>query len=246
MKRLRSKLTYANVISTLALFLVLAGGTAFAAKQMLPKNSVGTKQIKNNAISASKIKDGAVSGAKINLSSLGTVPSATNAAKAGTADSATRATTADSATRATTADSATRATTADSATLATTATNANALGGLPPGSYASTQLEAEHVVGKPGEPAFENGCGNIFPGDVTEVGFYKDPFGVVHMRGYVDGCTGGLILILPPGFRPRETEFFVSVTGNSTAGLVEVTDEGEVFGFGAETGLSNIEFRTDS
>ena len=35
MKRLRGNLTYANVISTTALFLVLAGGTAFAAKEAL-------------------------------------------------------------------------------------------------------------------------------------------------------------------------------------------------------------------
>ncbi len=54
MKRARSKLTYANVISTVALFLVLAGGTAFAASQ-LAKNSVGTKQIKNAAVTPAKL-----------------------------------------------------------------------------------------------------------------------------------------------------------------------------------------------
>lgn len=99
MKRLRGKLTYANVISTLALFLVLAGGSAFAAGK-LGKNSVGTKQIKNSAITTAKIKDGAVTGSKIVASSLGTVPSATGAAHASTADSAIRAATADSATSA--------------------------------------------------------------------------------------------------------------------------------------------------
>jgi hypothetical protein len=55
MKRLRSKLTYANVVSTLALFLVLAGGTAFAAKQVLPKSSVGAKQLKNGSITLGKL-----------------------------------------------------------------------------------------------------------------------------------------------------------------------------------------------
>lgn len=100
MERLRGKLTYANVVATLALFLVLAGGSAFAAGK-LAKNSVGTKQIKKDAITAAKIKNGAVTGAKvapgsigganINLSSLGTVPSAvradtaTSAANAGNA-----------------------------------------------------------------------------------------------------------------------------------------------------------------
>jgi hypothetical protein len=55
MKRLRGNLTYANVVATLALFLVLAGGTAFAAKQMLPKNSVGAKQIKKGAVTPAKL-----------------------------------------------------------------------------------------------------------------------------------------------------------------------------------------------
>ncbi len=64
MKRLRSKLTYSNVISTVCLFLLVGGGTAFAAGN-LAKNSVGAKQLKSNAVTAAKIKDGAVDGAKI-------------------------------------------------------------------------------------------------------------------------------------------------------------------------------------
>jgi hypothetical protein len=54
MKRLPSKLTYANVISTLALFLVLAGGTAFAASQ-LEKESVGTNALKKEAVTPIKL-----------------------------------------------------------------------------------------------------------------------------------------------------------------------------------------------
>jgi hypothetical protein len=56
MKRLRGSLTYANVISTIALFLVLAGGTAFAAKEaLLPKNSVGTAQLKKESVTPGKL-----------------------------------------------------------------------------------------------------------------------------------------------------------------------------------------------
>ena len=58
MGRLRSKLSYANVISTLCLSLLLGGG-AYAATQ-LPKNSVGTKQIKPNAVNSSKIANGSL------------------------------------------------------------------------------------------------------------------------------------------------------------------------------------------
>jgi hypothetical protein len=63
MQALRSKLTYANVISTLCLFLIL-GGSAYAATQ-LPKNSVGARQIKNGAISGAKIKKGSIEAIKL-------------------------------------------------------------------------------------------------------------------------------------------------------------------------------------
>ncbi|NLT07772.1 MAG: hypothetical protein GXY03_15905 [Solirubrobacterales bacterium] len=64
MSRIRAGLTYANVMSTLAVFLVVAGGSAYAANQ-LAKNSVGPKQLKRNAVSAPKIKRGAVNASKI-------------------------------------------------------------------------------------------------------------------------------------------------------------------------------------
>jgi hypothetical protein len=93
MKRLRSKLTYANVISTLALFLVLAGGSALAAGK-LGKNTVGSRQLKNGAVTTAKIKKGAVTGSKIATSTLGTVPSAAHATTADTAIAAGNATSA--------------------------------------------------------------------------------------------------------------------------------------------------------
>jgi hypothetical protein len=64
LKRIRGRLTYANVISTLALFLVLSGGVAIAANQ-LEKNSVGAKQLKAGSIGTGKLKAGAVKGGKL-------------------------------------------------------------------------------------------------------------------------------------------------------------------------------------
>ena len=64
MNLIRTRLTYANVMSTIAVFLVLGGGAAFAASQ-LGKNTVGTKQLKKNAVTAAKIKKGAVNSAKV-------------------------------------------------------------------------------------------------------------------------------------------------------------------------------------
>jgi hypothetical protein len=60
--RLSGKLSYANVIASLALFIAL-GGAAVAAG--LAKNSVGTKQLKPNAVTAAKIKNGAVNSHKL-------------------------------------------------------------------------------------------------------------------------------------------------------------------------------------
>jgi hypothetical protein len=61
---LRPKLTYANVIASLCLFLLVAGSGAYAASK-LKANSVGTKQIKKNAVNGSKVADGSLSGADI-------------------------------------------------------------------------------------------------------------------------------------------------------------------------------------
>lgn len=58
MKKLTAGLTYANVVSTLCLFLLLGGGAAFAATQ-LPKNSVGAKQIRKGAVTQAKISKAA-------------------------------------------------------------------------------------------------------------------------------------------------------------------------------------------
>lgn len=57
MQGMLSRLTYANVIATVALFIAL-GGVGYAATQ-LPKNSVGTAQIKNAAVTPAKLSEAA-------------------------------------------------------------------------------------------------------------------------------------------------------------------------------------------
>lgn len=59
------RLTYANVASTLALFLALTGGAAYAAHRYLTKKSVGTPQLKANAVTTSKIKANAITTRKL-------------------------------------------------------------------------------------------------------------------------------------------------------------------------------------
>jgi hypothetical protein len=51
-------------MSSLALFLVLGGATAFATSQ-LGKNSVGNRQLKRNAVTSTKIRNNAVTNKKI-------------------------------------------------------------------------------------------------------------------------------------------------------------------------------------
>jgi hypothetical protein len=64
MRNVARRLTYANVVATLALFLAIGGGAAFAATN-LATNSVGPKAIKANAVGPAKIKAGAVTGEKL-------------------------------------------------------------------------------------------------------------------------------------------------------------------------------------
>jgi hypothetical protein len=63
----RKHLTFANVISMMALFIALGGG-AYAAT--LAKNSVGSKQLKKNAVTSSKIRKNAVTSSKVKNGSL--------------------------------------------------------------------------------------------------------------------------------------------------------------------------------
>jgi hypothetical protein len=64
MKKLKARLSYADVTSTIALFLALGGATAYATNQ-LPSKSVGARQLRPGAVSADKIRKNAVTAPKI-------------------------------------------------------------------------------------------------------------------------------------------------------------------------------------
>ena len=61
---IRRHLSYANVTATLALFIALSTGGAYAANQLAPK-SVGAKQLRPGAVTADKIRKQAVTAPKI-------------------------------------------------------------------------------------------------------------------------------------------------------------------------------------
>jgi hypothetical protein len=70
LKQIRRQLTYANVMSSLAVFLILGGATAFAAIKKvganeIKANSIKTGKIVKEAVTAGKIKKNAVTESKI-------------------------------------------------------------------------------------------------------------------------------------------------------------------------------------
>jgi hypothetical protein len=75
----------AMVVACIALAVALSGASYAAI--VLPKNSVGTKQLRNNAVKSPKIAPNQVTGDDVNEASLGTVSSAVSAANAANADS---------------------------------------------------------------------------------------------------------------------------------------------------------------
>ncbi len=93
MKQVRRRLSYANVMSSLAVFLVLGGATAIAAKKIganqlkassvttgkIRKEAVARGKIRNNAVNGAKVANGSLTGVDVNADTLGTVPSAASA-----------------------------------------------------------------------------------------------------------------------------------------------------------------------
>jgi hypothetical protein len=124
---LRTRLTYANVVATLALFIAL-GGTSVAAS-----NLISGSRIKKDSIPGDRVRKHALTSTEVNVAKLGTVPAAAHAT---TADAAGHASTADTAGHASTADGATHATTADTAGHAS---DADTLGGLSPSAFTRTE-----------------------------------------------------------------------------------------------------------
>jgi hypothetical protein len=63
LNKLRGRLTYANVMATIAVFVAL-GGTSVAAVS-LKRNSVGSAQIKNGSVTGNDVKSNSLSGGDI-------------------------------------------------------------------------------------------------------------------------------------------------------------------------------------
>lgn len=77
-------------------------------------------------------------------------------------------------------------------------------------------------------------------------GYYKDPFGIVHLRGVVtSGVMGSAIFTLPAGYRPAAQELF-AIVSNNLFGTMNVSTAGNVFatvGSNTFVSLDGLTFR---
>ncbi len=210
MKQIREQLTYANVIATLALFLAL-GGVGYAATH-LPRNSVGSRQLKAGAVTGAKIRRGAVTGAKVKDGSLsaadlapGTIPSGSGTSPGGPAGPP----------------------------------GAPGQPGAPGAGLApATFIDAGLPNGEPGCGTHQ-GFVNWEPAVAEHVGYYRSPDGFVHLKGTALQCNpdSGVVFFLPPGYRPAASVFlFGQIPTTREPTIVDVFSNGEIF-----SGLPNVE-----
>ena len=202
MKQIRPRITYANVVATLALFLAL-GGVGYAATH-LPKGSVGARQLKTGAVTASKIKAGAVTGAAVKDGSLGAADLAPGTLTGGPAGA-----------------------TGPAGPAGVQGPPGEPGAGLTPATF----IDAGLPDGEPGCGAHQ-GFVNWEPQTTEHVGYYRSPDGFVHLKGTALQCNpdSGTVFVLPPGYRPLERVFLSGVEPTSRGPIfVTISSDGEVF-----------------
>lgn len=82
------------------------------------------------------------------------------------------------------------------------------------------------VAAGAGGPGFQSGWVDYAGG--WEVGYRKDPFGNVWLRGLASGGTLGVVFNLPVGYRPSSHQMYTVVTYMNGVGDVEITTDGNV------------------
>jgi hypothetical protein len=216
------------VVALLALFVALSG-TAIAAHLVS-----GDKLIALRSLSGNRLRNGTMTGKQINLSKLGTVPTASHAGSADTATSA------------------------NSANTANTANSANTAGGAPPtgaagGALAGTYPNPSLAPAQAPQTIALLHSWVAFDAPHTPT-YYVDPYGVVHFAGamksgVIDGATNAFTM--PAGTRPGHNVFEPVVTTDGshafTIGWIDFDAGGSVIvesGNNAFVSLDGLSYRT--
>lgn len=109
----------------------------------------------------------------------------------------------------------------------------------------TANVEDWHEVGDIGEPAFENSWVNAGGSEATAA-FYKDPWGLVHIKGRIASGTLGTAFTLPAGYRPALVLDFSSVANNAFAKIQILADGSVITAVGSTTWFSiNCSFKSE-
>ena len=207
MRKLRDRVTYANVTATLALFLSL-GAVSWAAIE-LPRNSVRSVNIVRGQVKRTDIGKRAVNRPRIAPGSINRRRIAANAV--------------------------------DSSRVADASLTGSDLAPFTVGATRIAPAEQPHRVGAVGEPQFASDSQRTWTslaGPGTEVTFYRDQIGNVHLEGTAlclsasNECeepAAGIIFTLPVGYRPAQGAQFLVPSGDGPPA-------GEVLVYGLDSG----------
>lgn len=103
---------------------------------------------------------------------------------------------------------------------------------------------AWNEVGTAGNPAFQNGWGNL-GSDLAVAAYRKMPTGEVHIKGVVSGGTANTVIFtLPSGYRPQERRLFPIDISTGAHGRLTIRTNGEVlleYSGASQTTYSSIE-----
>jgi hypothetical protein len=147
----------------------------------------------------------------------------------------------------------------ETAANAQNAANADNLDTLDSTAFARAPGEAFREVGTAGQPVFHDGTegdcqwGNFDSGH-SSAGFFKDAFGVVHLKGVVDsddagggtcdhfgGSNDNPIFTLPEGYRPPVRSVLSTITDHPDAFRINVDSNGVVSVEGALVNAPSVE-----
>jgi hypothetical protein len=223
-----------NIVGYIALFCFAMGGSAYAIDGPLPgQNQVGSEDVINGEVKAADLGTDSVGSGKIVDRQVKNADLSLGASSSNTiADGGIQGIDVKNDTL--------TGTQIDESTL-TGASPTGAAGGDLQGSYPNPQIKPEIIIGNAGlGNAFFSGhfCDDapnawldLSPDVNNEVGFTRDPLGIVHLHGVALQCgtpsSGNTIFTLPAGSRPQHLEHFGTVAADAF-GAVIVDPDGHV------------------